>query len=272
MAGARVVVCLPSEARGDLRAALAEALAPFESVTGGGWRDVWDWWAVRGGSDGNGFRPLPGFEGDPRLIHDDPRYDGELLPSLPGMCAGGPRGLLDPAEFRAMSERLAMLEAWAGDAWDAWQQLAPAHPPVLPLSAFRVPADGGRPARPLPQIWEEFTAQPVWRAFAAHPLSRMPELETRLRHWRPDQGDLVQALCGGREDFRRRMIDGFLQPDVLTLDGWWIYDGRRPVHGTCDAAEACAHMAVGWRHQRDIGAYVESLAGDVLLVKVKCHV
>lgn len=188
------------------------------------------------------------------------------------MCAGGPHGLLDLADFRAMSENLAMVRVWAGDCWDSWHQLAPAHPPMLPVSAFRVPGGGGSPSRPLEQVWERFTAQPLWQAFAAHPLGRMPELGKRLRHWQPRQGDLVEALGGEREDFVRRMAAGFLQPDVLTLDGWWIYDGVVPLHGTCDAAETCAHMAVGWQHQSDVGVYLESLADDVLLVKVKLHV
>ncbi len=183
MAGIRVIVCLSPGAMDDLAGALAEALAPFELFSGPEWRGIWDWWAIRGGSDGSGFSPLPGFKDDPRLIHDDRRSDGELLPSLPGMCAGGPRGLLDFSEFREMSSRMVQVRDQAGGPYVA-------------------------------HCW---------------------------------------------------------QPDVLTLDGWWIEDGLHPVHGICESAESCAHMAVGRQYQHDIGGCLEALANDVLLVKLKCH-
>ena len=272
MAGIRVVVCLPPEAVEDLGGALAEVLAPFELMSGFGLRGIWDWWAIRGGSDGNGFSYLPGFEDDPRLIHDDPRYDGELLPSLPGSCAGGPRGLLDLSVFREMSGRMASVRARAGDPWEAWQFLAPAHPPILPLSHFRTPREGDRLPRSLPQMWTDFTAQPLWQAFFAHPLSQLPELGTAWPLWRhPMANELARALTGEREDFERLMVARFWQPDVLTLDGWWIEDGLHPRHATCDGDEPCPHMAAGRQYQRDIGGYLETLTDDVLLVKLKCH-
>jgi hypothetical protein len=61
------------------------------------------------------------------------------------------------------------------------------------------------------------------------------------------------------------------QPDVLTLDGWWIEDGLHPRHSTCDEAESCPHMAAGWQYQRDVYDYLESLADDAMIVKLKCH-
>jgi hypothetical protein len=175
VAGISVVVCLPPEASKDLARALADAPEPFRLMCVPEWRGIWDWWAVRGGSDGSGFKTLPGHEDDPRLIHDGPRYDGEPLPSPFGWCAGGPRGLLD-------------------------------------LSAFRMNA-------------------PVW-VMGEHP-----------RFW---------------------------QPDLLTLDRWWIEDGVHHRHGTCDD-ESCTHMVAGRQYQRDVYDYLESLADDALIVKLKCH-
>src|ERR1700730_6268511 len=101
MAGIRVTVCLQTAARADLGVALAEAMAPFEMWSGFEWREIWDSLTIRGGSDGGGLSVLCGHENDPRLVHDWPRDDGELLPSVPGMCAGGPRGLLDSSTVRS---------------------------------------------------------------------------------------------------------------------------------------------------------------------------
>lgn len=80
---------------------------------GSEWREIWDEWKIRGGSDGTGFFPLEGFEGDHRLVHDSPRYDGEPLPSLPGMCAGGPKALLDLSGLsESWSSDLLTLDGW----------------------------------------------------------------------------------------------------------------------------------------------------------------
>ncbi|WP_335972948.1 MULTISPECIES: hypothetical protein [Streptomycetaceae] len=166
VAGIRVVVCLPAAAAGDLRGAIGVALAPFRLGEVPRWRGIWDEWTVRGGSDGTGFTALPGHADDPRLIHDDDGYDGTPLPSPPGRCAGGPRGLLD-------------------------------------LAAFRLRA-----------------------------------------RW---------------------------QPDLLTLDGWWIEDGRHPRHSSCAGEESCPHLATGERYVRDFYGHLEAQPADTLLVALKCH-
>ncbi|TQK49849.1 hypothetical protein FBY35_0123 [Streptomyces sp. SLBN-118] len=162
MAGIRVVVCLPAQAADNVEAAIADVLAPFERDSGIEWREIWDSWTIRGGSETTGFSVLPGFEGDPKLIHDSPRYDGKPMPSLLGKCAGGPRGMLD----------LSTLHEW--------------------------------------------------------------------------------------------------MPDLLTLDGWWIEDGD-PVHGTCDGSEVCPHMQDGLRYAEDPVGYLEGLASDVILIRLRCH-
>lgn len=113
MARMRVAVCLPPGSAKELNSAIEEALAPFEMYSNIEWREIWDWWTIRGGSDGTGFSVLREFEGSPILIHDSPRYDGESLPSLPGKCAGGPRGMLTlSGERRSWQSDLLTLDGW----------------------------------------------------------------------------------------------------------------------------------------------------------------
>ncbi|WP_224280577.1 hypothetical protein [Streptomyces sp. LS1784] len=269
MAGIRVVACLPAAARDDLVTALGQAVAPFEMYANPQWRSIWDWWAIRGGSDGSGFSARPGFHDSTQLIHDDPRSDGTPLPSLPGMCAGGPRGLLDLTDFRALSKRMATVRARAGDPWDLWHRLAPEHPPMLPWSTLRARHFEDPQGYPTERMWADFTTQPLLQAFVADPLSQIPELGDIL--WLHNQIGLVAALDGDRADFVRRVTARIQQPDLLTLDGWWIEDGDSPVHGICEDWGTCPHLEDGWHYQHDIGGYLDALADDVLLIKLKCH-
>ncbi|WP_406210341.1 hypothetical protein OH807_40490 [Kitasatospora sp. NBC_01560] len=269
MAGIRVVVCLPASARDDLAGALARAMAPFEMFSNPQWRFIWDSWLIRGGSDGSGFSVLSGFHDSPLLIHDAPRHDGTPLPSPPGMCAGGPRGMLDLTEYRVLSQRRATVRAGAGGPWDLWHRLAPEHPPMLPWSVFQARRIEDPEGFSTERMMADYTAQPLLRAFAADPLSQIPG--RREIRWLRDQVGLVGALDGERSAFVRRMTNTVDQPDVLTLDGWWIEDGTRPVHGLCEDEETCPHMADGWHHQHDLGGYLDALADDVLLVRLKGH-
>ncbi|WP_326793182.1 hypothetical protein OHA79_39770 [Streptomyces sp. NBC_00841] len=56
-------------------------------------RDVRDYYRICDGTVG--LPVLAGYEDDPRLIIDRARWDGTPEPGLPGICAGGPRGLID---------------------------------------------------------------------------------------------------------------------------------------------------------------------------------
>lgn len=112
MAHIWVTVCLPPEAVDDLMGSLARALAPFEMYSDNPDRGVWDSWRIRGGGEGLGFTIRPGFENDPRLVHDSPRYDGSLLPRRPGECAGGPKELLDVAGHTVRWADVLTLDGW----------------------------------------------------------------------------------------------------------------------------------------------------------------
>ncbi|MFJ5220309.1 hypothetical protein ACIP98_37190 [Streptomyces sp. NPDC088354] len=127
MAGVRVTVCLPAEAADDIQGALARAVAPFYSDTDDNpvERGMWDERRIQGGSDGLGFAVAPGYWDDPRLIHDNPGRDGGLRPSIPGVCAGGPRALLDFSQPHLASERA------AAASWDLWHSLV-----TLPAGRF----------------------------------------------------------------------------------------------------------------------------------------
>ncbi|WP_423834743.1 hypothetical protein [Streptomyces manipurensis] len=137
MAGLWVTVCLPPEAAADVdEGALERALAPFFTDTSDNPPDrgMWDSRRIRDGSDGVGFAVAAGHEHehehDPRLLHDDPWYDGTPCPSVFGICAGGPRALLDFSDPLAASRRA------AAASWDLWHRLAAVHPPHVPLHDF----------------------------------------------------------------------------------------------------------------------------------------
>ncbi len=112
MAHIWVTVCLPPEAADDPAGSLAQALAPFEMYSGYPNREMWDSWRIRGGGEGLGFHIRSGFEDDPRLVHDSPRYDGLVLPSRPGECAGGPKELLNVAVHTVRWADVLTLDGW----------------------------------------------------------------------------------------------------------------------------------------------------------------
>ncbi|MFJ7269583.1 hypothetical protein ACIQV3_23550 [Streptomyces sp. NPDC099050] len=271
----RMVVCLPGAARDGLREAIGEVMAPFEQCRGAHWRfDNWDSWAIRGGTDREGFRVLPGRADDPRLVAEDPLSDGTVRSAEPGWCAGGPREALDLAAIRTDAGEL------AGAAWDAWHRLAPSHPPFTPflqpsgapwpdLDAYRA----GRRAHAA--AWEAFAAQPL---LAAHEDAVLDLMATR-RGYSTDGllGTLpygAPALCTREEYVARRTSGACLVRNVLTLDGWWCEAGDDPVHAGCEPPPDCPHprpfpQAPVARNAAD--RYLEALPGDTLLVWLRVH-
>ncbi|MFD9630411.1 hypothetical protein [Streptomyces violascens] len=146
-----IIVCLPSTAAERPDEAVVEAMAPFQhDYASSDELDIWDYARICGGADGHGFAVPPGHEGDPRLIHDRPRHDGTLEPSLPGMCAGGPRELLHFTASRTEAEEI------AGQAWDLWHAPAAEHPPAESQTTV---------ARRTGEMGTEYWSQPLIRAF-----------------------------------------------------------------------------------------------------------
>ncbi|MFG2876542.1 hypothetical protein ACGFYU_16385 [Streptomyces sp. NPDC048337] len=275
MAGFRLTVCLPGEAGERLDEAVGEALAPF-------WIDqdrdvhvdlrIWDHWRISGGSNRVGYRIRPGREGDPRIVHDQPLWDGTVEPSLPGWCAGGPRGLL---VVRGRSERTAEL---AGAAWDHWQEVLREHPPARPWEDFR-PDPLGRERSDYEAACiaahAEYLAQtPVapFRAWAAG-LPADPAVDGFDSVLRAIEDPLGIFGSYSREAYVRYGAGWAAAcENVLTLDGWWCEWGDDPLHGACDDPTACPHTPPPTREPEAVAAYLAGLPEDTLLVSVRCHV
>ncbi|MFI6731245.1 hypothetical protein, partial [Streptomyces atratus] len=162
MAGMSIIVCLPGSAAGRVDEAVSKAMKPFaRDGVGAVERDVWDNFRICGGSVG--LPVLAGYEDDPGLIIDGPRWDGTLEPGLPGMCAGGSRGLID---FRdALRAKAA---EHAGRVWDRWWEVASHHPAADEESVFfyrHLAAAGTRASYETSQEAAGYRAQPAVRAW-----------------------------------------------------------------------------------------------------------
>ncbi|SEG90577.1 hypothetical protein SAMN05216223_12218 [Actinacidiphila yanglinensis] len=267
MAGVSVTVCLPAEAAGDVEGALAAALAPFDSngdhpVDGG----RWDWWRIAGGSNGYGFAVAEGHFDDPRLIRDMPRSGDIPLPNVPGVCAGGPRGLLDFTRPQAAMERA------LAASWDLWQELSAIHPAAVPLADFVQRSETDPQAFPDDPygtaMFAAYREQPLIMAYLEHPFSLGGG---RLSFPNPREHPVI-AYQGSREEYSSVRVsakyDAWLRRDVLTTDGWWVEPNGLAVHGACDS-DQCVHTApaVG----ADTELFLASLPGDTLLVRLHCH-
>ncbi|MFD9500976.1 hypothetical protein [Streptomyces sp. NPDC060035] len=273
MAGVTVTVCLPAEAADDVEGALAKALAPFDSDSGDNpvKRGMWDSRRIRGGSNGRGFAVAPGHADDPRLVHDDPAYDGTPRPSAPGVCAGGPRALLDFSQPQLASERA------AAASWDLWHSLSAVHPAAVPLADF-VDRWRNDPAAFPGDRWADamffaYRAQPLIGAYLDHPFSLDLGYLGFLGDSDPSEHPVI-----GYEGTRAAYIRDhtWTEPaktDVLTLDGWWleVYEhGMEAVHAFCEP-ELCLHdppLPAVWPGSE---AYLAGLPGDAILVRVHCH-
>jgi hypothetical protein len=270
MAGVWVTVCLPGEASSDLEGALTRALAPFyidtpDNPVG---RGMWDGRRIEGGSNGRGFVVAPGYEDDPRLIHDDSGYDGAPRPSVPGVCAGGPRSLLD------FSQKNLAFERAAGASWDLWHSLSAVHPPAVRLATFvdrwrddpqAFPGD-----RWGDQMLAAYQAQPLIAAYLNHPFSLGLGYLGFLGPHHPREHPVI-GYEGTRDEYVREFTwPHQMNTDVLTVDGWWVEDGTYAVHASCDP-DLCPHdppVPPVWRGSE---AFLASLPGDTILVRLRCH-
>ncbi|WP_369776336.1 hypothetical protein [Streptomyces sp. R33] len=267
MAGIRVTVCLPAEVEGDIAGALDEALAPFYLDTDENPVDrrMWDSRRILGGSHGSGFAIAPGHENDPRLIHDDPANDGTPWPSAPGVCAGGPRALLDFSRPLAASERR------IAASWDLWHSLSAVYPTARPLAEFVDRWHNDPTAFPDDRwgdaMFAAYRAQPVIQAFLDHPFSfGMGFLGFPFSSEHP-----VINYDGDREAYVREFAERYpSDTDVVTLDGWWVEGQNSALHATCDPA-LCPHEPPGPTEWPGSEAYLASLPGDTILVRLRCH-
>ncbi|GHF60299.1 hypothetical protein GCM10018790_42830 [Kitasatospora xanthocidica] len=245
-----LTVCLPPTDPADVAEALAGAMAPYwndaEVPPGGEWQGEWQWWHVFGGDGDHGLPVRAGYEADPRLVRNPLWSDGSPRPAQPVVrCDGGPRGLLDLDRDRAS------VAEEAGADWDAWTAFSADYEPALSESEMFAQTSGS------PQWREAFFAQPVIRAVAA----LRPTWEEAPRWARAH--DPVACYAGGREQYVRRMASRVVPTNVLlTLDGEWI-DGNWLSHDP-DAL-------VGHRYRDFADRYLDDLAEDALMVRIRFH-
>lgn len=265
MAGISVSVCLRPEAVcGDVRAAVAAAMAPFEMHADNPWqRGMWDSWRIVGGSDGHGFPIVAGYEEDPRLIHDDPRWDQTTAPpSVPGVCAGGPRALLGLGAQKTAHER-----AYAAS-WDLWQYLLQIHEPAVPLADFVQRWERDRASEDLDALLVAYREQPLISAFLDHPFSLGGGWLQGSSPWEHP----VIGFTGTRSEYVARMTSSIVNfdTDVVTPDGWWVESGMEPIHAACESPSACPHtfQPTPWPGTT---AYLAGLPGDTVVVRLHCH-
>ena len=262
MAGLVVTVCLTADFGESVEGALEATLAPFfiDSPDTPADRGMWDSWRIRGGSDGTGFAVIPGCWGDSRLIPDSPDWSGLPRPSAPGVCAGGPRELLDLDSLSAAQERA------VGASWDLWKQLSAAYPAVVPLSDFLLKLENEPGKHDPRELLSAYRDQPLIKAYLDHPLSL---LKGGLHFPNPREHPVI-GFSGDREEYISQYA-GKRPPatDVLTADGWWIETSGRAVHATCDPDE-CPHIEElpPWPGSEP---YLSNLPGDTVLVRLRCH-
>ncbi|MGW4726338.1 hypothetical protein [Streptomyces sp. NPDC004291] len=228
-----VTVCLPPCEPGELRAALAAAMAPFEYDAQIGkpdeeWQGEWDHWFID--AHGWDFTVRPGCEDDPLIIRDD-----DVSPRPRSLCDGGPKGLLDLDTGRAAAARE------AGEEWDAWHAFAAGFPPGLPYAHFarRAAEDPGYTQE---RMTEDFRDQPVISA-----LRQAPALEERFGF------DPVPWFGEDRAAFVEQAEAGVLPTfALLTVDGRWSDGSSHP-------------------YNVRFNAYLDSLPDVTILVRVLYH-
>ncbi len=262
-----IVVCLPGSAAGSVDEAVAEAMAPFaRDGVGAVEREVWDSFRISGGSAG--LPVLAGHQDDPRLIMGRPWWDGTPEPVLPGMCAGGPRGLIDFSD--ALRARGA---EHAGRVWDQWREVASRHPAADDESVFfhrHLAAGGTHASYETSQEAAAYRAQPAVRAWAEiAPALARPDIAAHFSF----DGQAIHIGRRGREEYVAKWEFSLLpERNVLTAGGWWYEPGEAPLHGACRTPADCVHAPDVDEGRPGVQSYLLALPADTLLVNVRCHV
>ncbi|WP_327066576.1 hypothetical protein [Kitasatospora sp. NBC_01302] len=263
MAKFRVTVTLPAAAQADPLAAIAEAMRPFDMnvdpATGGDGfnpQGEWDWWQI---SSYDNLVVLPAHDGDPRLIHQAVRPNGEPRPRGSLRCDGGPRGLLDLDGMRAISA------ADAAATWAVWARFAAQHPPAEPRSAFlaRYGVDAEAASPDLERAKREHLAQPLVQALAQYAVTGGDEHypNSFVMH------DPVALFSGTEQEYVERAAAVAVPTTaLLTLDGQWADQwNARPL------GEVRPEESEGGAYWRLADAYLRGLPEDALLVQLLCH-
>lgn len=262
-----IIVCLPGSSAGSVDEAVSEAMAPFaRDGVGAVERDVWDNFRICGGAVG--LPVLAGYEDDPRLIAGRPHWDGTPDQGLPGIYAGGPRGLIDFGDaLRAEAAE------HAGRVWDRWRDVTLCHPRADDESVFyyrHLAVAGTGTSYETSQEAADYRAQPALRAWAeVAPALARPDIADHFSFgW-----NAVAIGQQSREEYVERYEFSLLPArNVLTLGGWWYDLDEEPLHGACHSGAGCAHEPDVGEGHLGVQSYFLALPADTLLVNARCHV
>jgi hypothetical protein len=216
-------VFLPSTPPANVAAALAAALAPYDrdDYTRGPFDPsaTWDRWEPAG--DTAAFPLLP-------------RGLDRLRPGRRRVAFAVPKAAID---FVAMRDRA--VQHAAGE-FDAWAELAAAHPGTRPLSDFDSQGD--------------WLAQPAVQAVAtAAATQRHPYFTFTFL-----LADPVATLADGRDAYLTRAAALALSTYVyITLTGDWL-------------SEETSDRGAG-EHAQALSSYLDSVAPATILARVRCH-
>ena len=260
MAGLIVTLCIPVGLEVDLPNAIRSAMAPFEMYQDENIEcGMWDSWRVAGGDEGIGFAVLPGFGDDEKLLYDDILGDGARRLRIPGVCAGGPRGILDLSGDRLVHERT------TGAAWDFWQAVSSSHGPIEPLARYLAKYEAGD-FDDLSEAISSYLSQDSIRQLMEMPFGR----EYGSMSISNPQEHPIVGFKGSREEYiQTYSADWPIISDVLTVDGWWLEADGNQIHGNCDSIGECMHVPSS--AGRTPSEYLHKLPGDVTIVRLKCH-
>ncbi|GAA3453781.1 hypothetical protein [Dactylosporangium matsuzakiense] len=251
-----VNVCLEPCPPGELPAALAAAMAPFDINLGDDWNEAgeWDWWRISAGE--HCFTVRPGYDGDPRLIHGD----GDRKPLR---CDGGPRGLLDfeATRRRAVEQARARWEAEQRD----FERLVADHPPARPLTAFLARHEAEPDGYPRETAIADHHAQPLIATLNHQRLwPRYPNLALWVLG--PNTDPITHYTRDPEPVFAAAAAWAVTTYALLTVDGRWLTRERPGPFGERQADED-ADTA----YARRCTAYLDDLPPDHIVVRLHCH-
>ncbi|WP_329437399.1 MULTISPECIES: hypothetical protein [unclassified Streptomyces] len=214
MSREQLIVCMDASAATDINQAISAAMAPFDrnrdlssDQDKGG--EEWDSWDV--GSTKLEFLVRVGHENDPRLVRNPKTPRGELRPLTPGLCDGGPLGLLD------LREQKLQAAAAAQKLWNQWTEFSQGFPTAQGLDDL-IAADPHASEQVPGPAWHAYRRQPLVQAlFADH------DLRDRF-------GDNAVGNFGVGEDafIHRKANESVTADALLTIDGRWLaWDSMR---------------------------------------------
>jgi hypothetical protein len=212
--------------------ALAKALAPFDY--NGDYRgeevDVWAAWDRWWTPGGEGLPLKTDSLHDPRVWRDE------------DTVVAAPKGTIDFGASRQAAHE------YAAGAWNAWAEIAAAHPGALPLAHFEAQGLDRAEAK------GEWLSQPAVQAVAqAAATQEHPYFDFSLL-----LSDPVAVFSGEREDLLyRAAAESFATHAYITLDGQWLTEetGDR-----------------GWTaHAIAMAQYLDSLPDETVVVQIMCH-